>query len=222
MTVPDWKTTRAGARIRVALWLRSEVGTGGSFTKAQLRAAFPKIEQVDRRMRDLRRDGWVIATYREDRSLASDELRLVGMGGPVWEAGYRSTAVNTVTDKERRAVFAGDNYSCVYCGISGGETYVDDPVRTAKLSVARIKSGSSDRPQLVSVCDRCRAAAPAESSSSAILADIANLDDADRANLRSWIERGRRQVSPAEQVWGKLRRLPRPARDNVADHIRNK
>ena len=222
MTVPDWRTSRAGARIRVALWLRSEVGAGGTFTKAQLRAAFPRIEQVDRRMRDLRPEGWVIATYREDRSLASDELRLVRLGGPVWERGYRSLAADPVTDKERRAVFAGDNYSCVYCGMSAGEAYVDDPLRTAKLSVARIKSGPSDRPALISICDRCRAAAPDIPSTSALMAQIAELDDAERAALKAWIDRGRRQVSPAEQVWGKLRRLPLGARDEVAKHLRKK
>ena len=75
MDVPDWRTSRTGSKTRVALWLVAEVGAGGTFTKADLRAAFPAIEQVDRRMRDLRTEGWVIATYREDRSLAADELR---------------------------------------------------------------------------------------------------------------------------------------------------
>lgn len=57
MTVPDWRTHQAGTRVRVALWLHSEVPVGSSFTKAQLRDAFPGVEQVDRRMRDLRASG---------------------------------------------------------------------------------------------------------------------------------------------------------------------
>src|SRR3954468_17866908 len=103
MDVPDWRTSGAGSKIRVALWLVAAVGTGGTFTKADLRAAFPAVEQVDRRMRDLRADGWVIATYREDRSLASDELRLVRVGAPVWETGYRPRS-RAVPARERRAV----------------------------------------------------------------------------------------------------------------------
>ena len=57
---------------------------------AELRNAFPSVEQIDRRMRDLRAEGWVIATYREDRSMSQDELRLVAMGGRVWEEAYHS------------------------------------------------------------------------------------------------------------------------------------
>ena len=126
MDVPDWRTSRAGSKVRVALWLIAEVGTGGTFTKADLRAAFPAVEQVDRRMRDLRAEGWVIATYREDRSLAADELRLVTVGARVWEPGYRPRS-RAVPARERRAVFSRDGYACRYCGISAGETYRTTP-----------------------------------------------------------------------------------------------
>src|SRR5690349_22430259 len=110
MTVPDWRTATAGAKVRVALWLASEVREGGIFTKAQLRAAFPNIEQVDRRMRDLRPEGWEILTFQEDRSLEPDELRLKTMGGSVWDPGYRSKAKASVSEKERQAVFLADDY----------------------------------------------------------------------------------------------------------------
>src|SRR3954447_17133914 len=92
MSVPDWRTSTAGTRVRAALWLVEVVGVGNHFTKAELREAFPGVEQVDRRMRDLRDDSWVIATNREDRSLELDELRFVSMGGRVWEPGYRRSA----------------------------------------------------------------------------------------------------------------------------------
>ena len=138
MTVPDWRTSSKGTRVRVALWLHTEIKPGGSFTKQQLREAFPRVEQVDRRMRGLRPEGWVITTYREDRSLAVDELRLVAEGGPVWEENYRSREQLSVTDRQRQAVFAADNYSCIYCGIGPGEAYADDPLRTAKLTLARV------------------------------------------------------------------------------------
>src|SRR4051812_32984771 len=113
--IPDWKTLSAGARTRVALWLIAEVGEGGTFTKSQLREAFPSIEQVDRRMRDLRPEGWSILTAAEDVTLAPDELRLAGVGGRVWEEGYRSRAKGTLTAKERQAIFRADSYQCVLC-----------------------------------------------------------------------------------------------------------
>lgn len=50
----DWRDGALGTRVRVALWLRDEVGVGNVFSKAALRAAITGAEQVDRRMRDLR------------------------------------------------------------------------------------------------------------------------------------------------------------------------
>ncbi len=63
--VPDWRDGTLGTRVRVALWLASEVGEGGTFRKQQLRDAMPGVEQIDRRMRDLRPAGWEILTYRD-------------------------------------------------------------------------------------------------------------------------------------------------------------
>src|SRR3954471_10820587 len=119
MSVPDWRTYESGTRVRAALWLMDAVGVGNSFTKAELRAAFPGVEQIDRRLRDLREDGWVIATYREDRSLDSDELRFVSMGGPVWERSYRRSGSPPVSAKMRSEVFAADQHTCVVCGVIG-------------------------------------------------------------------------------------------------------
>ena len=112
MSIPDWRTSKSGTRIRVALWLVSEVGPGGTFTKTQLREAFPAVEQIDRRMRDLREHGWVISTYREDRSLAPDELRLVTVGGHVWDKAHRGASRRALTENERRQVLARDGFSC--------------------------------------------------------------------------------------------------------------
>src|SRR3954471_6605661 len=109
---PDWRKSTAAARVRVALWLHSHVKVGGTFTKAQLREAFPNVEQVDRRMRDLRPEGWEILTFQEDRSLEPDELRLKTIGGRVWERGYRSKAKAAVSDRERQAAFLADDYQC--------------------------------------------------------------------------------------------------------------
>ncbi len=213
MTVPDWRTSSAGARVRVALWLHSEVGAGGTFTKSQLREAFPSVEQIDRRMRDLRPEGWVIATYREDRSLAVDELRLVEEGGPVWQRGYRSRASAAVTDKERQAVFAADNYACAYCGITGGESFPDDALRTAKLTVARIAPLDGGPTKLLTACDRCHVAVRDDPPGrDDLLAQVNALNEAQRQRLREWVMQGARTQSPEEQLWARYRRSPRDER----------
>ena len=211
MTVPDWRTSTAGTRTRVALWLHHEVGVHGTFTKAQLRDAFPAVEQVDRRMRDLRSEGWVLSTYREDRSLSVDELRLVTEGGAVWERGYRSKAAAGVSDKERLAIFAADDYTCSYCGVSGGEPYSDDPLRTAKLTLSRVP-GLDGTIQLRTTCDRCHVAAPVEVFDDSALRLLRSLDEGARAQLRSWVRKGVRKPPPEEALWNLYRRLPRDSR----------
>lgn len=220
MTIPDWRTSTAGAKVRVALWLHTEVGPQGAFTKAQLRDAFPNVEQIDRRMRDLRPEGWVIATYREDRSLSPDELRLVEEGGPVWQRGYRSRQATAVTDKERQAVFAADNYACAYCGITGGESYPDDALRTAKLTVSRVTPLGGGSPQLLTACDRCHVAARDERPPAGdLLAQVDALDEQQRQRLRTWVKQGARKQAPEEQLWSRYRRLPRDARQALEEHL---
>ena len=137
VTLPAWQSSTAGARIRAALWLAQEIGEGGTFRKAQLRAAFPSVEQIDRRMRELREDGWVFATNREDLALASDELRLVRIGGAVWDKSYRRARTSSISANDRKAAFAADGFACRHCGVAAGEPFADDPIRIAKLSVAR-------------------------------------------------------------------------------------
>jgi hypothetical protein len=220
MSLPDWRTSTAGTRVRVALWLATEVGTGEAFTKAQLRDAFPGVEQVDRRMRDLRADGWIIATYREDRSLASDELRLVMTGGQVWEPGYRSKAsAPGISDKQRHEIFAADGFVCIYCGIGGGEGYPDDQLRTAKLTIARAKPADDSTPRLSTVCDRCHLRSSESASEDAVASAIAELDPESRRLLREWIMRGRRSRGPVDELWAEYRRLPSADRARIKQLI---
>lgn len=88
---PDWTNEGMSSMVRVALWLLAEVGEGGVFAKEQLRAAFPDVTQIDRRMRDLRDYGWQIHTHRDDVSLKMTEQRFVRAGEAIWEPGVRRT-----------------------------------------------------------------------------------------------------------------------------------
>jgi hypothetical protein len=220
MPVPDWRTSIVGTRVRVALWLATEIGVGGSFTKAHLREAFPRIEQVDRRMRDLRADGWVISTYREDRSLASDELRLVAIGGPVWDPSYRSkTSGPGITDTQRQDVFAADGFVCVYCGIGGGEAYPDEQLRTAKLTIARSQPTDDGEPRLATVCDRCHVRSSERPSHDAVASAIATLEPTALLRLREWVSRGKRTRDPLEELWAAYRRLPAADRARIREQL---
>lgn len=212
MAVPDWRTLQAGTRVRAAVWLHSEVGVGGTFTKARLRDAFPGVEQVDRRMRDLRPEGWIIATYREDASLDSDELRLVAEGGAVWEKGYRSRRERQPSDQERRAVFAADNFVCIYCGVGGGEAFDDDPLRSARLSATRVDT--ADGMALITLCDRCRAAGP-EDCDDNFDDDASALAPEQLQRLGKWIADDIRSPAAEERLWARYRRMPAVRRAEV-------
>lgn len=212
MALPDWNIFPGGGTKRAALWLLAEVGEGGTFTKSQLRAAFPGESQIDRRVRDLRDEGWVIHTNREDVSLLQEEQRLVSAGGRVWEEGYESVKARMPSAKERQAIFVRDNYACSLCGITGGEQYPGDPLSRAKLTVARVE-GPGDSWRLSTVCELCRRGGAQLPVGDDVRALVANLDVAQRSRLAGWVRQGRRGLTPEERAWANFRRLPSESRD---------
>jgi hypothetical protein len=129
-------------------WLQASVGVGGVFTKAQLRAAFPDVSQIDRRVRDLRARGWVIHTRREDPTLKQMEMRLV-------EVGDLSVAAPGIPSTDRRAALLQWAYSCCLCGVGSGENYRDAAHVRVQLSVVR-SFKLCDSP--VPICRRCEPA----------------------------------------------------------------
>ena len=223
--LPKWNdpTLKAGTMIRTALWLISEVGVGHSFTKEKHRAAFAGKAQADRRMRDLRKYGWVIHTSAEDATLNSDEQRLVQIGRPVWDREARRTAApEQLTAKARRATFAENDYMCVVCGIAGGERYPDAPHMTAVLAISRrsvtLPDGSLHT-MFVSECKRCRSgAAGGQLDLRQLLQSIRSISPPERAVFARWAESGRR--SPLDSLWADFRQLPSAARAQVRERLK--
>ncbi|GAB92714.1 hypothetical protein GORHZ_188_00050 [Gordonia rhizosphera NBRC 16068] len=216
---------KAGTMVRGALWLMTEVGEGNTFTKEQLRLAFPGVSQIDRRVRDLRDYGWVIRSNTEDASLRPDEQRLVRAGLRVWEPSERRKGgPAALTGKERRAVFERDGYQCVVCGIAGGETYLDREYETAVLSASKRSSAAGDADALhgyVTECRRCKAGdsvgQPVDID--ILRANIRALPADDLHRLRRWVERGNRGPTPLDRAWTAYRQLPAGERDRIAQEI---
>lgn len=128
-----------------AQWLEQSVGVGGVFTKEQLRAAFPGVTQIDRRVRDLRERGWVIDTRRQDPTLGQTEMRLVTIG-------TLERPPRTVSSKDRREVLIAWAFSCCLCGAQGSSCYEDAKHVRVQL-VVRELPGTVET--LVPVCLRC-------------------------------------------------------------------
>ncbi len=223
ISAPDWRTFNGGTRKRAALWLHHEVGVGGVFTKRELRDAFPGVEQIDRRVRDLRDDGWVISTSQSDPSLRVDELRLVEAGGSVWEPNYESRKRKAITNQERVVAMRSDHYMCFECGIAAGEAFHDDPLRMARLSVVDRAGGEGPTRRLSTICDRCHAGAgdeePGDLLAEDLLAEIGELSHEQRDRLTEWIRRGSRANPKETELWVRYRRLPATERVVVEQHL---
>ncbi|MEU7028680.1 hypothetical protein AB0A60_18560 [Streptomyces sp. NPDC046275] len=223
MPLPAWDDPdlKAGTMVRGALWLVQEVGEGNTFTKAQIREAFPGISQADRRIRDLRDYGWVVLTSSEDATLMAEDQRFVRAGVAVWDPAARRAAApqKSTSNKEKQAVMARDGYMCTQCGISGGEEYADDETRTAVLSVTRRSTVLPDGREevlLVTECKSCRAGGTGKAArADEVVAAMRDLDEGDRRRLLRWIERGRRGSTALDRAWSAYRRLPAQARDEV-------
>lgn len=214
--VPSWADDSRGTRSRVALWLLQEVGVGAVFTKSMLRNAFPGVEQVDRRMRDLRQDGWRIDTAKQDPTLQLDELRFVEPGSPVWDP--RQPKAQGLSARSRKVVLERDRFSCVICGIGGGETHPEDPLRRAQLAVSKRGQGD-DIDDYVTLCDMCRRARISPSMDQ-VLQLVGALTDAQRNTLLTWLAAGRRERDNLESAWALASRLAPSQREVLSNTLR--
>lgn len=225
MTQRSWNDPdlKGGTMVRGALWLVEEVGLGNTFTKEDIRRAFPTIVQADRRIRDLRDFGWVLHTRLDDASLTQEQNRFVKQGVAVWNPRERRSAASpsSITSKVRDEVMARDGYVCSVCGISGGEEYPDDSTQTAVLSVVSRPMhlpGGSTKSELVTECKRCRAGQRERNAAEALAAALA-LSSADTDRLLNWIRAGKRDVSAMERAWGAYLRLAPEAQAAVRSRL---
>jgi hypothetical protein len=220
--LPSWRDAK-GTRVRVALWLAKEIGEGGTFKKQQLRDAMPGVEQIDRRMRDLRPAGWKISTYRDRSVHGPDELMLEKIGLPVWESEHRAAGLRAITARTRQEVFKRDSHRCVRCGILAGEPYPDDPGSTARLTLGHVnphKHGSTSTPSdLVTECARCNESVQhfteSRLSFEQVWDRVQALSSRDKKLVLRWIVTGRRDASPAELAVALVNQLSAVDRDSV-------
>lgn len=224
----DWRNAGLGTRVRVALWLRDEVGEGGVFKKQDLRAAIQGAEQVDRRMRDLRPAGWDIKTYRDKPSLQPDQLYLEKIGLPIWEREHRAAGLRQIGAKTRRLVYEKDGHMCRRCGVAAAEAYPDEPGSHARLSLGHVnphKSGSGAAPEdLITECARCnetvRHLTGVQMTQEQVWDRVKELPASQKKLLLDWMTRDARPVSRTEKAWGLYRQLPAVVRDQVQQDLR--
>lgn len=217
------RARKPGTMVKVALYLRDEVGEGGVFTSQDLRDHLPGVEQVTRRLRDLRPQGWVIDTYREDRSLQSDQFRLVAIGVPVWDPSVprRRAGVSAVL---RRQTFERDNHTCVLCGAIAGDP--DGKGGTVRITVGHVQPQarggldtlSNTRTECATCNEAVRHLATSIPDIELLRARIRELSRPDKTQLRDLIRNGRSQTKP-EAMYSEWRRLPEQVRAELSGYL---
>ncbi|MFD8652138.1 HNH endonuclease [Streptomyces mirabilis] len=217
--LPDWRDAHGGGLVRGALWLMQEVGPGNTFTKSQLRAAFPDTSQIDRRIRDLRDYGWVIDTSREDLSLDQAEQRFVKPGIRVWDPEERKkktrAAVSTTT---RRVVFQRGAFVCELCGLPVVSLRHGPRLELAHR-VALADGGSDEAENLMVLCSACHAAREKSDGVSEIAARASSLPIRERTRLLTWITMGERPRTAIEDIWAQYQQLPSDDQQQLARHL---
>ncbi|WP_328582129.1 HNH endonuclease [Streptomyces sp. NBC_00370] len=225
----DWRNVELGTRVRVALWLRDEIGVRGTFSKAALRAAITGAEQVDRRMRDLRPAGWVIRTNRDMPSLQPDQLYLEEIGLPVWEQEHRAAGLRQISAKTRRYVYERDGHMCRRCGIAAAEAYPEEPGSHARLTLGHVNphaSGSAANAEdLITECARCNEAVRnltgVQMGRDQVWDRVGQLPLKYKRELLAWMAGDVRPLSPAERAWGMYRQLPAAVREQMQQDLRD-
>jgi 5-methylcytosine-specific restriction endonuclease McrA len=215
-STPLWQNEKLGSKTRVANWLFAEVGDGNVFTKNAMREALPGIEQIDRRMRDLRPLHWVIRTYKDMPSLAANELFLEKIGDRIWEAGYRPPRRTVLSAAVRRAVFEKHGRRCMVCGIDLGSEYPDMPGVTARPTIGhwlpKERGGTDDLSNLRPECQMCNETARNLTSQpldpELLKRKLKELPRSDKQQLLNWMKAEKRTFTRVEELWAELNQLP--------------
>nr|WP_237551593.1 hypothetical protein [Streptomyces sp. SID8367] len=219
--MPSYKDVK-GSMSKAALWLIEVIGEGNTFTKAELADAIPNVSQIDRRVRELRKYGWLIETNREDPSLGSNQQRFVSRGDAVWDLEKRRRPSDSINAAQRRDTLVRDGNRCRSCGATPGQTY-EGVYETAQLDMARrvVRLGDgSEEVQLVTECNRCRIGGRDLVTDLPQLRDqIERLSPIERDVLRKWIEAGERDFGLLEKVWAEYQTLTSDSRDAIRDGL---
>lgn len=215
-----------GGEKRISAYLNFNVEVGETFTMRELRdelgadGVAEDAEQLNRRLRNLRPDDWVIPSYKDDRSLAPNTYRLEAVGTRVW-LGERNKR-DKVSATTRRLVLERDSHTCAVCAIGAGEEYDEYPGTFARMTMGhRVpgqRLGGASVDDLQTECAMCnepiRDQLPDPETFDEVLPEVRGLKGSDLREIRTWLQVGRRSRSKTERIYGRVRRL------GVADRVR--
>jgi hypothetical protein len=237
--VPWWKLqfwpgkrVKFGGEPRLAAYLYFNREIGEEFTMRDLRAALgdeaPVDDgQLDRRLRELKKDDWNFASYKERAGQKADVYVLLAKGRRRW-LGEKNKR-KQISDAVRRQVFDRDMSRCVICNVGGGEPYPGEPTTSARLTIghrtAGARQGDASPDNLQTECARCNEPVgdtpPNPESFPEVMAAIKQLGPKDKGTLLTWIESGHRQRNKVDMAFDRIRRLSESERAQVLEQLRD-
>nr|PZN71480.1 MAG: HNH endonuclease [Pseudomonadota bacterium] len=179
-------------------------------------------EHLNRRLRNLRPDGWEVPTNKDDRTLPVGTYRLDVKG---WHPalGPRPKR-DAVSARQRRRVFDRDGWRCVVCGVGSGESYPGEPGSRAVLTVGhripRELGGSTELDNLQTQCKRCNEPVRHElglpETLTELLPEIRSFRKQELNTLLSWMQARQRIRNRVDMVYDRIRRLSASEYDELA------
>lgn len=233
-TWPGMKRTFGGER-KMAAWLAFHLNIGDTFTMPQVREALGSDavpnsqEHLNRRLRKLREDGWVLTTNQHDMSLANGIYRLDEKG---WHPSQgQRPRTESISKNMERAVFQRDGSRCVICGVGRGEPYPGQPGTVASITVghrqARAHKGSAkDMDNLETQCAMHNETVREEflpESVDSVLEDLSRLRRREELEkLETWLTQRYRSRDRLDQVHDQIRALSPSERKSVLEEVRKR
>lgn len=230
-TAPGSARAFGGVR-RLAAYLYFNVEIGGTFTMRELRDELggdvpEQAEHLNRRLRELRAQGWQIRSYRDRAGQEVDTYVLEKKGNRLWLG--EQTRRPAISAAVRRQVFERDLNRCVICGIGAGEPYPGEPGTTARLTAghrtAGARLGDASPDNLQTECSRCNEPVgdtpPNPEVLAEVMAAVRQLGVTDKRALLAWIQSGHRHRSKVDIAFDRTRRLAQSERDQVVQYLRS-
>lgn len=230
---PGKKKQPFGAERRISAWLAFNRKVGEVFTMRDLRRALGEddipddAEHLNRRLRNLRGDGWEIYSQRDDGSLAHVEYRIAKVG---WHPGTGESRPKKggISERMRALVLKRDKSTCAVCGIVEGDPYPDNPGRKAVLTAGhrvpdRRLGRNATAEDLQAECERCNRAVrdemPDPETLEEVLPEVRLMKRNEKKELLSWFEHGR-SPSRVQQIYSRARRLTKVEQERLVDKLR--
>jgi hypothetical protein len=238
--VPWWKLKvtpggkgRFGGEKRLAAYLWFNVPVGGTFTMRQLREELgddgvpEKAEHLNRRLRNLKPQGWKFRSYKDQYGQPMDEYVLEEKGNQLW-VGER-TKRPTISVALKRQVYERDHNRCVICGVGAGEPFPGEPGTAARLTAghrtADARQGKASLDNLQTECSRCNEPArdtpPHPEVLGEVMAAVKQLGAAEKAVLLMWLESGYRHRSKVDFAFDRTRKLAASEKEQIMEFLRS-